>query len=120
MLVLGKPDRYKWPVKLEIPVDGGKFESAEFVAEFKRLPQSRVDQIREAARANDLTDAQLLDEVWTGWDKIKDPDGRPLDYNEPNRDLVLEITGARTALVNAWIESVEEGRRKNSPRPRGT
>ena len=39
--VLKQSDTYKWPVTVEIPIDGGRFDKQTFDAEFKRLPQER-------------------------------------------------------------------------------
>lgn len=115
MLILGKSESYKWPVTVEIAVDGGRYERAEFVAEFRRLPQSRLDEIAQTLRADGeiITDAALAEEVLAGWDRIKDADGQPIPFTTANRAAVLDIPGVRTALVVTFFESVSGGRRKN-------
>lgn len=115
MLILGKSDSYKWPVTVEVPTDGGRFERAEFVAEFRRLPQSRLDEVGQALRGDGekISDADLAEEVLVGWDKVKDADGSPINFSAATRAAVLDISGVRTAVVQAFFESLAGGRRKN-------
>jgi hypothetical protein len=48
---------YFWPVSVSLPTDGGKFEKSTFDAQFKRIPQSRIDAI---FRAEDVKDEAAL------------------------------------------------------------
>ena len=49
MFVLKKGTSFKWPVSFSMPGDGGVQEEHSFDAEFKQLPQSRINKIREEA-----------------------------------------------------------------------
>ena len=57
---------YTWPVTLEIPTDGGKTEKATFDAEFKRLTQSRVEEIRASVERGEMRDIDLAREAMVG------------------------------------------------------
>jgi len=113
-LILGKAESYDWPVTLETPADGGRFEKITFTARFKRLGQARIDEIVSALRdgGDGLTDRTIVDDVLIGWDKVLDADGQPIDFTPVNVAAVLEVEGVRAAIVKAWFESLS-GKRKN-------
>jgi hypothetical protein len=113
MLILGRQDSFKWPVKFRKPVDGGTFENTEFIAQFKRLPQSRLDEISQAIGDGGLTDAVLVDEVLCGWADVKDLDGNDVPYNAVTRAQLLDEAGVRAALIRAYMDALAGGARKN-------
>lgn len=103
---------YSWPVTVELPTDGGKTEKATFDAEFKRLTQSRVDEIRQAVERGEMRDADLAREALVGWSGVVDADG-PVPYSEKARDQLLDIPMVSTAIVMALLNSLSGARRKN-------
>ena len=103
---------YTWPVTVELPTDGGKTEKATFDAEFKRLTQSRVDEIKKAVERGEMTDADLAREALVGWSGVVDGDG-PVPYSESARDQLLDIPMVATAIVMALLGSLSGARRKN-------
>jgi len=46
MFILDQSDSYTWPVSIELP-DNGRKKAFTFDAEFKRLPQQEVEEIRQ-------------------------------------------------------------------------
>jgi hypothetical protein len=70
-----------------MPADGGKREKATFSAVFKRLSQSRINEIQtevqrrvKAAEAGEdvrgsISDVSLADEILLGWEDVTDGDG---------------------------------------------
>ena len=42
--ILAQSDSYSWPVTVEFPVDGGRFEKQTFDAEFKRLHNHELNK----------------------------------------------------------------------------
>ncbi len=103
---------YSWPVTVELPTDGGKTEKATFDAEFKRLTQSRVDEIRQAVERGEMRDADLAREALVGWSGVVDADGA-VPYSEKARDQLLDIPMVSTAIVMALLNSLSGARRKN-------
>jgi len=103
---------YTWPVTLELPIDGGKTEKATFDAEFKRISQSRVDEIRQAVERGEMCDADLAREVLVGWSGVVDGDGE-VPYSEKARDQLLDIPMVSTAIVMALLGSINGAKRKN-------
>lgn len=113
MFVLKQSSSYKWPVKLELPVDGGTFSRYTFDAEFKRLPESRIKDIGKAIDANEVTDIDMAREVLLGWQGIQDKDGNEFPFSEQNRETLLDISGVGKAVVISFFESLAGAKRKN-------
>lgn len=103
---------YSWPVTVDLPIDGGKTEKATFDAEFKRLSQTRVEEIRHAVERGEMRDVDLAREVMVGWTGIVDSDG-PVPYSESARDQLLDIPQVASALVLALLGSIAGAKRKN-------
>ena len=103
---------YTWPVTLELPADGGKTEKATFDAEFKRLTQTRVEEIRHSVERGEMRDIDLAREVMTGWAGVVDADG-PVPYSEKARDQLLDIPQVASAVVMALLGSISGAKRKN-------
>lgn len=95
-----------------MPVDGGKTEKATFDAEFKRLNQTRLNEIREAVDKGNITDMELAKEVLVGWSGITDENGA-VPYSEGARDKLLDIPLVATAIVYALFGSIAGAKRKN-------
>lgn len=119
--VLKQSASYTWPVPLLIPVDGGRREKHSFDAEFKRLPQSRINEIIKLARALELGRAEdeTLDdktaarEVLIGWSGITNDDGKDIPFSESALDQLLEIPTVAGQIIKAWFGSMDVAKRGN-------
>ena len=120
--VLKQTASYTWPVPLLIPVSGGRREKHSFDAEFKRLPQSRINEIAKLARATELgraSDDELLDdktaarEILIGWSGITDDDGKDVPFSEAALDQLLEIPTIAGQIIRAWYGSMEVAKKGN-------
>jgi hypothetical protein len=111
--ILSQKSSYTWPVKYGTPKDAGKIEKSEFMAEFKRLPQSRLDAIQKQALDNAVDDDQFIGEILIGWSGIKTPEGEEVLFNEATRSVVLDLAGMRAAIVQAFFDSIAGAARKN-------
>ena len=119
--VLKQSASYTWPVPLLIPVDGGRREKHSFDAEFKRLPQSRINEIIKLARALELGrgDDESLDdktaarEVLIGWAGITDDAGNELPFSESALAELLEIPTIAGQVIRAWFNSMEVAKKGN-------
>ena len=113
--VLKKDDSsYKWPVIHNMPVDGGKHEKHTFDAEFKRVTQTRIREMGEQIQNNEITEADLLNEVLLGWDGINDEDGNPIKYSQIALQQVIDVPMLATDISKAFFDSLAGAKRKNS------
>lgn len=107
---------FKWPVKISIPRDGGKFTQATFTAEFAALPQDEIDRALEDVRAGSL-DAGFASQVLCGWPagQVQDADGSELPYSDEAKEKLLRMSYVRNGVVEAFFDGVSGGaaRRKN-------
>ena len=120
-LVLKDSDSYTWPIVYRQPVSGGRREKQEFEAEFKRLPQSRINQIQDLAQkvidkdpdASEISDVSIADEVLVGWDGIVDSDGEVIPYSKGTKAQLLDLPMMAGTLIEAYFTSLVEEKRKN-------
>lgn len=127
--VLSKSATYTWPVNIETATDGGKQRRESFTAEFRRLDQSRIDEINIiAARrqrqlegkepinpADDISDLEIANEILAGWSDIFDADGEQVPFTESAKKELIEIPTVAHSLCKAFVESMSGGaKRKNS------
>lgn len=123
--VLKQSDSYTWPVSIKLPANGGKRERQTFDAEFKRLPQSRINEIQrevqQRVKANEkgedtgegISDQSIADEILMGWDGIIDGDGEPVPFSNAVKAQLLDVPMMAGSLVAAYFESLVEQKRKN-------
>ncbi len=108
-----------------MPADGGKREKATFSAVFKRLSQSRINEIQtevqrrvKAAEAGEdvrgsISDVSLADEILLGWEDVTDGDGEPVPFSKAAKAQLLEVPMLASAIIEAYFESLVEQKRKN-------
>lgn len=123
--VLKQSASYKWPVSFKLPVDGGKYEKQTFEAEFKRLPQARLNEIQDAVRERTraaqagesiegmISDESVADEILIGWSNILDEDGDEVPYTAANKKQLLEVPVLASSIIVAFFESVTGNKLKN-------
>ena len=107
---------YTWPVTVQKPVDGGRFQKGTFTAEFVYLEQPDIDQVLENARLG-RDNGDLCARAWSGWKTdLVGEDGAALPYSEESKAMLLAIPYVRGAVLAAFVESIngEGARRKNS------
>lgn len=110
-----KKATFLWPVILMVPSSkgAGKYDKQTFEAEFNYLDQERIDEIIKAARAEELNDTQVLDEVLVGWKGVQEDDGSEMEFSPSNLEMLLQIPGMRSAIVQSFFDSLAGARRKN-------
>lgn len=123
--VLKQSSSYKWPVSFKLPVDGGKFEKQTFDAEFKRLPQARINEIQtdvqtriKAAERNEVVDSSVTDisianELIIGWEGVVDSDGDAVTFSETVKQQLLDIPTVASAIIVAYFDSLAGIKTKN-------
>lgn len=110
--VIKQSDSYFWPVQVELPTNGGRYEKHTFDAEFKRIPQSRIEEIMQGVVASAINDHDVVVEVLCGWKGVTDGSDE-LPWSQANRDLLTEIPLVSASIIKAWMESLAGGRKKN-------
>ena len=113
MFVISQSSSYKWPVSVEFPVDGGKTEKQTFDGEFKRLSQSRIDEVRKAVTDDLITEREFAKEVLVGWSGIVDSESGEVPFSERARDDLLNVPMVSNAVVMAVMNSLSGVKRKN-------
>lgn len=111
MFKLAKVKTVFWPVKVQIPGDGGKSVQASFEAEFAILDTNEFEDII-LQRDDERRDA--LDAVLVGWRGVKDEDGQSdVAFTPETKKAMLAIPYARAGLLEAYGHASMGGRRKN-------
>jgi hypothetical protein len=111
--VLKKSNSYKWPVTVDVPVDGGKHERVTFDVEFKDITQSRLQEMAEESAEGNMSDVDIAREVMIGWAGVTDEDGKELPYSITKRDELLDVPLVASAIAGAYLESKQGAKRKN-------
>lgn len=123
--VLKQSATYSWPVPFKVPTDGGKYEKQTFDAEFKRLPQSRINEIQTEVQArirsaekgeafeSDISDISIADEVLAGWTGVVDDEGEEVPFSTTSKTQLLNIPGLAGSIIEAYFESVAGKKLKN-------
>ncbi|MEI8251263.1 MAG: hypothetical protein WCF98_08865 [Synechococcus sp. ELA057] len=123
--VLEQTPTFSWPITIRERVDNGRYRSHSFEAVFKRLPQSRLEQlaidfqqIRHAVKNDDLIDRiptrEIANEILVGWSGITEPDNTTqIPYSDESKLQLLEIETVAETLVQTYIESIEKAKSKN-------
>ena len=111
--VLKKSATYFWPVKLEVPIDGGKFEVVQFDAEFKSIPQSRLLDLIAKQERGRATDVDVVKEILVGWKGIVDDQENEIPFSIKARDQLLDVVGVASVLGEIFFESRARAKRKN-------
>ena len=123
--VLKQSTTYTWPVPFRVPTDGGKFDKQSFDAEFRRLPQTRINEIQTEVQArvqaskrgevidSDVSDISIADEVLAGWAGVVDDDAEEVPFTAASKAQLLNIPGLAGSIVEAYFESVAGRKAKN-------
>jgi len=109
-----KRDSYPWTVEHVIAKRKGEPQLMSFDAEFKALPQQRLDEMMKLAQVGKLNNGTLLDEVLVGWHDLTGEDGAEFTFDRTNLDKLAELyPGILGSLVRAFMDSIVGAARKN-------
>lgn len=111
--VLKQSDTYTWPIAFDLPVDGGRMQRQTFDGEFRRLSQSRITEIGNQIKTEEITDAALAAEVLTGWNGVTDDDGKEVPFSQKALEQLLDVPMLAAAIALAYFESLQGAKRKN-------
>lgn len=125
MFTLGSKETFEWPVKLRLPVDGGKYEDSTFTAIYKRISQERITELLAQGRAaaialatgattdTGIKDADVVKEILVGWKEVQDNDSKPWPFNPANVAHFCSIPSVASSIVSTFFDAVGGGKRKN-------
>ncbi|WP_119304955.1 hypothetical protein [Dongia deserti] len=112
MFTLNTERIVKWPVIVEMPVDGGNTQQHEFEMSFKLIP---TDQLASFSKFED---------VIVGWSgvlrEVEPGKAEELPFSKDALGTMLRIPYARAGIARAFIECMTGAKRKNSGTPLAT
>jgi hypothetical protein len=112
-LKIAQSATFRWPVKIMIPVDGGRHDSHTFDVEFARKSTSDVELMVAKIATGELTEFDAFRDLVKGWSGVVDDNGE-IPFSESALKMVLDIPTAGIAILNAYKEATGEvARRKN-------
>jgi hypothetical protein len=94
-----KVQSYKWPVKIEAPADGGRFDISTMTVEFKRVSQSKALELAKDG-------SQLVREVVIGWEDYMDEDGKAIPFTSSELNELADDTPFVRAAGKAFFDSL--------------
>ena len=112
MFKLTQTTTYFWPVTVNLPMDGGKFDKQTFDAEFKRVPQSRLEELRKQVEEGKLNDADLVREVLVGWRGVSDGETE-VQFSDTTLAQLLDVPTVAGSVIYSFMESLAGLKRKN-------
>jgi len=112
MFKLNQSESFSWPVEVMIAGNGGKFTKETFDVEFKRVDESRLQEIAMAVARDDMDDRDVVKEVVVGWGGITD-NGEAVPFSPSNLDRVLEVPGVARAIARSFVAAHRGAAAKN-------
>lgn len=109
MFKLKQTPTFTWPVEVNLPTDGGKFDKQTFDAVFKRRTTTEVKELQER---DGMSDPVFVREVLVGWSGITD-EGEDVPFSDGALAQMLEIPGVSGAIVQAFYAAITGLKRKN-------
>lgn len=122
--VLEQSPTFSWPITIREVQDGGRHRTHQFEAIFRRLPQSRMEEVQleyqrmKAAAAQDLPlegipTREIAAEILAGWKGITDGKGEEVEFSDASKAQLLEVATVADILVATFFEAHDKARQKN-------
>jgi len=116
MFKIKQSKTFVWPVKITVPIDGGKYSNSTFDVEFDRISQSAVEQLASSIQNEEQTAVQIVKSIIVGW-----PDGSVTDgtdsipFSDSALDELLDVPGVASAIITSFLEAYngQAAKRKN-------
>ena len=116
MFVLKKDHEYDWPVTIQVPIDGGKFDARQITVRFRVMPADDVDKMLGGESLLPPSAEQVkafLRGVIVGWSEVAVEGGGEAPFNDETLGQLIDLPFARNALFAAYGESVRGRLEKN-------
>ena len=122
--VVKKENTFRWPVKIPVPGENGKFKDIKVHVKFlikdvdyiKDL-QNKLNELADSdTQSQDVSDliGDVLDDVLVGWDDgaFENEDGSPIIFSDDNKDMIVNIPSARRAIWEEYMNVIGGGKHK--------
>lgn len=110
MFVIKKVHSFTWPVRVQVPEDGGRKVQRTFTAVFTVVPPERVSELVHLAMGDESgatnSDLLILREVVQDWKDVGDEQGNPILFSAENLEALAAHPYIRRALVEAYLDAV--------------
>jgi hypothetical protein len=94
--------RWTWPVKVQVPVEGGAFQEQSFRAYFRLIPPVRRAELDAMPDGAD----QLLREAVLQVLDVTDEAGAPLAHSAELLDALIGIPWVRLGLLRSYMAAM--------------
>jgi len=122
--VLEQSPTFTHPIIIRELRDGGKYRTHQFEAIYRRLPQSRMEEVQlqyqaiKAAAVRDqplesIPTREIAAEILQGWEGITNPDGSPVEFSESYKAQLLEVATVADVLVETFFDAHAKAKAKN-------
>lgn len=106
---LAKEITLSWPVRVNVPGDGGKVTRHTFDARFKILDQREYD----LALNTSIKDEEFIGKFLVGWDGLLDDDGEAIEFSADMVNELCKYPFVRLALIEAYNNAATGAIAKN-------
>lgn len=110
------PDTIEWPVKVGVPMDGGKVRKYEFIGIFRRRNQDEKDAAIRDSQNDDPSEwlenyVRRVSDILVGWRDVVDGAGAPIPYSADALRKALRSVSGNAFMVglNDAIAEYETG-----------
>lgn len=97
-----------WPVTVSVPQDGGTTKKYKFTVQFDLISHQEYKDFFKDAKDGEPGgegDIGIARRVVTGWQNdLCDESGNPLEYNEENKERLINTSYARGAIITSYID----------------
>ena len=109
MFKIAQNPKFKTVVEVWMTNEKGVAVKSTFKAIFKRITTSEI----ESWQSNDQTTREFLKTKLTGWEELTNDDGEPVEFNDANLEMLLELPEAVQGLSRALNASIHIQKEKN-------
>lgn len=89
-----------WPVRWNVPVDGGGVQEVGFEMRFKRLGITAFNGLQK--QPGDEVTPEFAEQIATDWRGITDDAGRPVPFDGHGRAAMFDVPFVPGAIYQAW------------------
>jgi hypothetical protein len=122
--VLQQSPTFSHPITIRELLDGGKYRTHQFVAIYRRLPQSRMEEVQlqyqaiKSAAVRDeplesIPTREIAAEILHSWEGITNIDGSPVEFSEAYKSELLEVATVADVLVETFFDAHAKAKAKN-------
>ena len=109
MFKFEKNPTFTWPVKVQVPIDGGKFEEHVFTARWQLQEAAALRKFQ--AEHPEGGAAALLEKALKSWSDVQETDGTPIEFTPENVKRLADAPHVRSALITSYWDAADGGLR---------